>query len=131
MEKLEAQKIQLTKAIARLELVLNLPLDEYGTVRDSAIQRFEFCVDLSWKTLKTLLHDSHGITCDSPKTCLREAFSVGILASDDPFWLQMIELRNLSSHTYNEDLANELYGQLGDALIRLKDLQNFLGRSGV
>ncbi len=85
MTKLEAQKIQLSKAIQSLRVVLGLPLDDYGTVRDSAIQRFEFCVDLSWKTLKSILKENHGIECASPKECLRQAFAVGIFVEDDPF----------------------------------------------
>ena len=41
---------QLKKAVLKLEKVLELPENEF--IRDSAIQRFEFCLDLSWKTLQ-------------------------------------------------------------------------------
>jgi len=122
MDKLSAQIKQLTRAITRFDEVLQLPLDEMGTVRDSAIQRFEFCVDLSWKTLKTILLTKHGIECASPKSCLREAFSVGLITDDDPFWLQMIELRNLSAHTYDEAVAEQLYAELPNALVHFKTL---------
>jgi nucleotidyltransferase substrate binding protein (TIGR01987 family) len=122
MTKQEAQITQLKNAIGRFAEVLSLPQDEMGTVRDSAIQRFEFCVDLSWKTLKTVLKDKHGIECASPKGCVREAFAVGIITEDDPFWLTMIELRNLSAHTYNEETAVLLYEQLPEALKHFEQL---------
>ena len=122
MQKRDLQLQQLTKAVARLREVLALDADDSGTVRDSAIQRFAFCVDLSWKTIKTTLTTEHGITCTSPKSCLREAHTVGIIAEDDATWLDLLHMRNLSSHTYNETLAEDIYQKLPDALKKFETL---------
>ncbi len=116
------QNTDLENAVNRFADVLALPLTSNGVVCDSAIRRFKICVDLSWKTLKTILQEKHGIECASPKGCIREAFSVGIITQDDPFWLTMIELRNLSAHTYNEETAVLLYNQLPAALTRFQKL---------
>lgn len=80
--------------------------------RDSAIKRFELTVELSWKAIKECLRDK-GIICRSPRESLREAFKAG-LVSDNPLWLKMIEDRNLSVHTYNEKLAEEIYSRLNE-----------------
>jgi len=121
MEKKQAQIEQFEKAIQRFTDVLALPLDKNDTVRDSAIQRFEFCADLSWKTIKTVLEIDHGIACASPKGCLREAFAVAMLP-DDPFWQSLFELRNLSAHSYDESIAEDIYTQLPLALTYFKNL---------
>ncbi len=121
-QKLSAQIKQLQQAVTRFREVLSLPLDVHGTVRDSAIQRFEFCTDLSWKTIKTFLLTEHGIESASPKSSLRETFGVGLVLNDDSFWLTMLEMRNLTVHTYNEDVAQEIYTKLPETLIRFETL---------
>ena len=71
MTKTEALVQQFSRALLRLKEVLNIPRNDI--VRDSAIQRFEFTLDLSWKALKAYLEDKKGIVCASPKECFREA----------------------------------------------------------
>ncbi len=80
-------------------------------VRDSAIKRFELCYELLWKTLKDFLA-KEGIICNSPKNCFRMAFSNGLI-EDEGEWLNIIDDRNLSVHTYNESLAEDIYSRLG------------------
>jgi nucleotidyltransferase substrate binding protein (TIGR01987 family) len=121
-DKLASQFELLKRAVSRFDEVLALSPDELGTVRDSAIQRFEFCVDLSWKTLKTFLELHHGIQCASPKGCLREAAHVDILNADDDYWLTLLEFRNLSAHTYWEETAQKLYEELPNAQARFHEL---------
>ena len=111
-EKYTAQRASLKNAIMRFGEVLEMEQDEKGVVRDSAIQRFEFCFDLSWKTIKTYLQTQHGIACASPKECIKEASGIGLIKETETFWLTMSDLRNLTSHTYNEKTADEIYRQL-------------------
>ena len=82
--------------------------------RDSAIKRFELTFELAWKCLKDFL-GGKGIVCRSPRDCFEQGFSLGLIA-DDPSWLKMLEDRNLSVHTYNEKLAEDIYGRLKDYL---------------
>jgi len=97
--------------------------------RDAAIQRFEFTVELAWKCLQTFLKRK-GILCRSPKDCLREAFKYGLL-QDDPRWIQVIEERNLTVHTYNEGVAQEIYDRLPHYVPLFEDLQEKLFTTGV
>lgn len=113
MSKYEASLDQLKKAISRLEEVLKVkPVT--SIIRDSAIQRFEFCMDLSWKTLKTYLLEKKGITCTSPKDCFRESYKQKLIEKDDS-WIKLVDMRNETVHTYNEKIAEEIFAYLPKA----------------
>jgi nucleotidyltransferase substrate binding protein (TIGR01987 family) len=81
---------------------LSLPKDD--VTRDASIQRFEFCVELAWKSAKKLM----GTSATAPKQVVREMAQAGLI-DDVEFWLKAIDQRNLSSHTYNEKLAEEIF----------------------
>lgn len=73
--------------------------------RDGLIQRFEFTVELAWKSLKEYLEDQGVIiSLSSPKAVLKEAFSSGII-SDDGVWMDIVNSRNKTSHIYDEAAA--------------------------
>ncbi|MFA4890483.1 MAG: HI0074 family nucleotidyltransferase substrate-binding subunit [Candidatus Paceibacterota bacterium] len=82
--------------------------------RDAAIQRFEFVIELSWKCIQKFLGEQK-IICRSPKECLKEAFKFSLI-EDDPKWLEAFDDRNLTAHTYNEKIAEIIYGRLSDYL---------------
>ena len=119
MSKLEAITEQFIKAVDRLTAVLDIPKTD--VVRDSAIQRFEFTLDLGWKALKAFLEEKKGIVCNSPKECFREAYRQGIIEYDEA-WLKLVEMRNETVHTYKEEVADKLYAELPDALAHFKKL---------
>ena len=112
MTKQEAQLAQFTKALARLNEALAAPKSDI--VRDSAIQRFEFTIDMGWKLVKTCLEEKYGVICHAPKECFREAYKQKILAYDE-FWLELVDMRNQTSHTYKEELAQSVYERLPKA----------------
>ncbi|MDO9399417.1 MAG: HI0074 family nucleotidyltransferase substrate-binding subunit [bacterium] len=119
MEKLEAIIKQFEKALIRFTEVLDVP--ESDIVRDSAIQRFEFTLDLSWKMVKAFLEENNGIICRSPKECFREAYQQGIIKYSDD-WMNFVDMRNETVHTYKEEIAEEVYSKLPDVLKHFKDL---------
>ena len=121
MSKLKAMLNQFEKALKRLSEVL--AIQKTDIVRDSAIQRFEFCADLSWKTLKVYLEEKKGIISHSPKDCFKQGYAVGIIDYDE-MWLKIIDMRNQTSHAYKEELANEIYNQLPQILIYFESLFN-------
>lgn len=108
------------KALKALEIALNSPKTELN--RDASIQRYEFCVELAWKTSKKLMATSSTV----PKTVLREMAQQSLIADVDK-WLSYIEARNLSSHTYKEDVAEKVYNMakqfLPDAIELLQKLK--------
>jgi len=99
-------------SINRLDEVLR----EKKTIlnRDAAIKRFELTFELAWKSIQHLLRDQ-GIICKSPRQAFMETFKFGLI-EDNENWLKMLNDRNLSIHTYNEELAESIYKQLSTYL---------------
>lgn len=102
----------LAAAIARLREVLEAP--ESDVIRDAAIQRFEFCFELAWKSIQERARDE-GLDCQSPKGCLRIAFKTSWIENEQG-WLAMLDDRNRTSHTYDEDLAKAVFRRLPNHL---------------
>jgi nucleotidyltransferase substrate binding protein (TIGR01987 family) len=99
------------QSLHRLQEALAEPVTPI--VRDAVIQRFEFTFELVWKTLQLFL-EHHGLECGSPRTTLKKAFREGLIptAEEADVWLQMLEDRNLTSHTYDEALADRIFQQI-------------------
>jgi nucleotidyltransferase substrate binding protein (TIGR01987 family) len=107
-----ARQQALAAAIARLREVLKLP--ESDVSRDAAIQRFEFCFELAWKSIQERARDE-GLDCQSPKACLRVGFKTSWIENEQG-WLAMLEDRNRTSRTYDEDLAKTVFRRLPNYL---------------
>ena len=108
MEQLKKYKINRTnliKAFSRLEDSLQQPFTEY--MQDSIIQRFEFTFELLWKTLKYYL-EIQWFNEKTPRNVFKKSFEIDIIEDIDLF-LDMIDIRNQTSHTYNVTLAWEVY----------------------
>ena len=103
------------KAITRLEEAISQEKDEF--IRDSVIQRFEFSIELAWKTTKKIM----GSNTSAPKDIVREMAQSQYI-KDVEVWLLAIDMRNLSSHTYKEDLAEKVYNFAVEFLPELKKL---------
>jgi nucleotidyltransferase substrate binding protein (TIGR01987 family) len=101
IEKLEAAVARLREAVDGARSKLE---------RDGTIQRFEFSVELLWKTLRRFLH-AKGIEVRTPRESLEEAFRVSWLDEEAPF-LNMLIDRNRSSHLYSDKLADEIFNRI-------------------
>lgn len=93
------------KALLQLEKAVLHPKDEF--IRDSVIQRFEFTHELAWKMLRLRL-ESEGILVKTPRETMQEALQAGFIA-DGNLWSDLQKMRNLTSHTYREQLAEDVY----------------------
>lgn len=93
------------KASKRLSEACAQPFDSF--IRDSVIQRFEFCWELAWKTLKLRL-EVLGVVALNPRDVFKEALAAGLI-NDGNLWSEAQRMRNLSSHTYDEKLADQVY----------------------
>jgi len=78
--------------------------------RDGVIQRFEFTFESFWKLLKLILQ-YEGFDCQSPRSCIKEAFKRDIIV-DSELFLDMLQDRNLSSHVYNEQTSIEIFERI-------------------
>ena len=83
----------------------------------ATIQRFEFCFELAWKLMKVVL-EYEGSEVNSPRSTIREAWKQGLIA-DAEAWLDMMEKRNLSAHTYDEHSAWGIYRVVKERYIAL------------
>jgi nucleotidyltransferase substrate binding protein (TIGR01987 family) len=71
------------------------------------IKGFEFAYETCWKHLKQRL-EGVGLTASSPRAVFKLAFAQGWI-DDETLWLSMLEHRNLTVHTYNRELAREIF----------------------
>lgn len=113
---IEASKIE-ALGIDYDGIVLNL--------RDSMIQRFEYSTDLLWKYLKSYLHEKHSIVPEtiSPSTIVRESARVGFISEQEAKTiLEMIKKRNLTSHIYQEEIAEMLSAELPNYLATMQKI---------
>lgn len=106
MDKATAQRKQLEKAFAFLKKALNEP--ESDIQRAATIQAFEFCFELSWKYLKSLLEEDGAALLASPKSVFREAAKHGFIDNPEQ-WFTYLQARNLTVHTYVETVADQVY----------------------
>ncbi len=81
-------------------------LDEI--IREGLIQRFEYTHELAWNVMKDYLLEVGEIKAIGSKDATREAFKAELI-SDGDIWMEMIKSRNKTSHTYNEEIAHEIY----------------------
>lgn len=118
----------LEKAIISLQKALEVePVDDI--VRDAVIQRFEYSFELSWKFMKRYLRDFAGIDEYQIKEIFRQSAKVGLIDNPEN-WFNYHKVRNLTSHTYNEDIAEQAFSYakqfIKDALDFLQNLKNQL-----
>lgn len=95
----------LEKSVSFLADVLSQPRNDY--MRAAAIQAFEICFELSLKYLQSRLNEA-GLAVNSPRGSFRESGKAGLL-EDVESWLIFAEQRNLTVHTYQPRLADEVY----------------------
>ena len=106
-----------TKALKKFSLVVGREKEyqEKGfsdIYLDLVVKRFEFTYEMSWKAVKRVL-DYLGIECFNPRSCFKEAYAQGII-KEELIWLEMIEMRNLSSHVYDEEEIKEILERVAD-----------------
>ena len=110
----------LREALARGPSALN-QLEKEGVV-----QQFEYTLELAWKTIKDYLEESGLVlTAVTPRQVIKDAFAARILA-DGQTWIDMINHRNLLSHTYDpvnfEQAVDAIHRRYLVALGQVRDL---------
>ncbi len=108
MEKLSSAE----KALAKFEEIL-ADSEKDEKTRDASIQRFEFTSEACWKMLQAVLKEHFMLEVRYPKGCYEAAFQVGLI--DEALCLELsrsVKDRNLTSHTYREGVAEQIYQQL-------------------
>lgn len=121
----------LNRALAR---AIAVPEDE--EMRDACIQRFEYTFELSWKMLKRQLEQELPSPAEVDGYSYRQLFRTGAergLVQDVEAWFDYRELRNITSHTYDEGKAAKVFEALpafaGDVEKLLARLQESSGKN--
>jgi len=92
-------------------------MEEQGLVKG-----FEFTFELSWKLLKDYLETKGFKDFHGSKDTFKLAFQEGLI-SDGETWMEMIDTRNRSSHTYEENIAKEIISLvLSKYFLKFKEL---------
>lgn len=132
MEKSDIRWIQrldnYSKALFQLERAVELAQERSLTEleKQGLIQAFEYTHELAWKTLKDFLNFKGNPEIYGSKDATRQAFKYGLIGNGE-IWMDMIKSRNNSSHTYNEDVANEIiHAVLNNYYLEFKKLSKQL-----
>ena len=100
-------------------------------IQDSLIQRYEYTIELAWKTLKDYLEELGFVGVTSPKKVVRKAYQENIITEADK-WITALNDRNRTSHAYEETMANAVATAIVDNHIPLfHDLHATLKREAM
>ena len=95
-----------------VELARQRPLSKLEA--QGLIQGFEYTHELAWNTLKDFLEDRGVQALYGSRDTTRVAFRTGLIENGET-WMEMIQSRNLTSHTYNEATADQVIGAILDS----------------
>jgi len=99
--------------------------------KEGTVQRFEYSFELAWKTLKDYLVYS-GVTFDqiTPRSVIKQAFAAKII-KDGQTWMDMLEQRNLMSHTYDSKTFEAVFSNISqDYIVALEQVFKWLKERG-
>ena len=83
--------------------------------RAGIIQFFEMTFELAWKVLKDYL-ESEGYMVKSPRETAKQAFQIGLI-DNGHIWIDALSNRNLTTHTYDEELATKMTSEILNAYL--------------
>ena len=109
-------------AIKLFNELKTLDLDTLSLLeKEGVIQRFEYTLELGWKTLKDKMEfDGLLISQVSPKMVMKKAYYYQYIDNID-LWLAMINDRNILSHTYNEKVVEQVIPVIKEQYLPLLD----------
>ncbi len=115
------------KAYGTLASALEKSEDLSDLEMDGAMQRFEYCLELSWKTLKsTLSYLGENMEGRLARETYQVAFSAKLIENPET-WYRLLESRNKLSHTYNESMSRSIrtyvvqhYAEIGKLAARMR-----------
>jgi len=100
------------KAMSKLSEGVVRKIDTISDLeKEGVIQRFEFTHELAWNVIKDYFEYQGNMSVTGSRDATREAFKTGLIREGE-VWMDMIKSRNLSSHTYSEEIANEIFEKI-------------------
>jgi len=126
--RLKYKLLQLSEAVSNFEDSLSLELSEYSeiaadSIRSGQVQKFEFCIELLWKTLKVYLFEINGIDAKSPKMVVKEYFNLGLCSYKEyETIMEMLDDRNILNHIYKKEQFESIYNRIIHTLSLFKSV---------
>lgn len=97
---------------AYLKLTEFIDNDDKTEVSKAAIiHAYEYTFELWWKMVQKYLEYAGSVQDYGPNATIKNAFQYNII-SDGQIWMDMLRDRNLTTHTYKEDVAEEIYSRI-------------------
>ena len=91
------------------------------------IQRFEYSTEAFWKYLKAYLLTEHNLSANSPREVIRTGLKAKLYSEEiSKELLQMLDDRNLTSHTYVQELAEFIALRIPDYSKNMKEVMTQL-----
>jgi len=112
---IQLKREQTKRALASLQELVPQYLENKENIilRDAMIQRFEYSTEAFWKYLKAFLSIEHNLSANSPREVIRMGLNAKLYGEEiSKELLQMLDDRNLTSHTYVEELAETIAGRI-------------------
>lgn len=95
------------KAYLLLNEIADRDIDSFSQLeKEGVVKRFEIIIELSWKVLKDYLENEGYDNVKNGKQAIRQAFQDEII-TDAEDWMKALQQRNLTSHTYDDDILDE------------------------
>ncbi len=114
---IQLKQEQTQRALTSLEELVSKYSENQTDVilRDALIQRFEYSTEAFWKYLKAYLQTEHNLSANSPREVIRTGLTAKLYSEEtSQELLQMLDDRNLTSHTYVEELAESIAHRIPD-----------------
>jgi nucleotidyltransferase substrate binding protein (TIGR01987 family) len=115
------------QAVALLSDALNVgPAALNDLEKEGTVQRFQYTVELAWKTLKDYLEQS-GVALMplTPKSVVKAAFAARLIP-DGQLWIDILEKRNRLSHKYDLELLGAALKEIHERYLpAIEQLQKF------
>ena len=126
---IQLKKEQTERALASLHQLVPSYLEDKENIilRDAMIQRFEYSTEAFWKYLKAFLSIEHNLPANSPRDVIRTGLAAKLYGEEiSKELLQMLDDRNLTSHTYVEELAESIARRIPDYSKNMKEVMTQL-----
>ena len=126
---IQLKREQTERALASLlELVPSYLEDKENIIlRDAMIQRFEYSTEAFWKYLKVFLPIEHNLPANSPGNVILTGLNAKLYGEEiSKELLQILDDRNLTSHTYVEELAQTIADRIPDYSKNMKEVMTWL-----
>ena len=105
IQRLDNFKSALKQLLAATDIAGQRPLTDLE--KQGAIQAFEFTHELAWNVLKDYFEYQGNSSITGSRDATREGYQRKLIL-DGEAWMEMIKSRNLTFHTYNKSIAEEI-----------------------